>query len=396
MRVRTVAIVVTCAATLALFAVFVRELSFISVGLAGNADVEKSLRASLDDQKRLARLDPANTATYRARFEEVRRLLSRVEILALSRARITRTFELLLLTFFGLSAAIALAVYWIEQRNREQRLATLRSAIESLSRGDTGIELRERRRDLIGQIAAMIEETSNVMTRQRRRTESLEHLSSWQEAARRHAHEIRTPLTAAQLEVTRLVRSMKERAPDAGPELDAAERSILEEFEQLRAFTAAFVSFARVGEPQLQLVDLRAVVMQFVELFGANWPELRLSASSPATPVMARIDREMIRQVLVNLCSNSALAGASTVVITVDAAARAIDVMDDGPGVPTEIRARLFEPYTTTRRIGEGMGLGLAISRKIMLDHGGDLELQPHTNGARFRLQFAAGGNDAG
>ena len=52
-----------------------------------------------------------------------------------------------------------------------------------------------------------------------------------------------------------------------------------------------------------------------------------------------------------------------------------LEVRDDGPGIANELRDRLFEPYVTTRASGEGMGLGLAISRKILLDHGGDLEL---------------------
>jgi len=52
-----------------------------------------------------------------------------------------------------------------------------------------------------------------------------------------------------------------------------------------------------------------------------------------------------------------------------------LDVADNGPGIPPEIRPRVFEPYVTTRRVGEGMGLGLAISKKILLDHGGDLEV---------------------
>ncbi len=64
-----------------------------------------------------------------------------------------------------------------------------------------------------------------------------------------------------------------------------------------------------------------------------------------------------------------------------------IDVKDDGPGVDESIRSRLFEPYVTTRSVGEGMGLGLAISKKILLDHGGDLELLDSSgNGAAFRL----------
>jgi signal transduction histidine kinase len=70
-----------------------------------------------------------------------------------------------------------------------------------------------------------------------------------------------------------------------------------------------------------------------------------------------------------------------------------VDVTDNGPGVPREVRPRLFEPYATNRSVGEGMGLGLAISRKIMLDHGGDLELvQTAGAGTTFRLVLPAPG----
>ena len=66
---------------------------------------------------------------------------------------------------------------------------------------------------------------------------------------------------------------------------------------------------------------------------------------------------------------------------------RVLDVADDGPGVDEAVRGRLFEPYTTSRGIGEGMGLGLAISKKILLDHGGDLELVASSAaGTTFRL----------
>jgi len=66
-----------------------------------------------------------------------------------------------------------------------------------------------------------------------------------------------------------------------------------------------------------------------------------------------------------------------------------IRVADDGPGIEEEVRSRLFEPYTTTRSIGDGMGLGLAISKKIMLDHGGDLELEDSSpEGTAFRVSL--------
>jgi C4-dicarboxylate-specific signal transduction histidine kinase len=121
--------------------------------------------------------------------------------------------------------------------------------------------------------------------------------------------------------------------------------------------------------------------------------------SRDSLPAMVRADGDMLRQVLVNLSNNSALAiaernrsaGTITLQVVRDGPAFCIEVADNGAGVPPEIRPRLFEPYTTSRGIGEGMGLGLAISKKIMLDHGGDLELAGSSaDGTTFRLTLPA------
>jgi two-component system C4-dicarboxylate transport sensor histidine kinase DctB len=99
----------------------------------------------------------------------------------------------------------------------------------------------------------------------------------------------------------------------------------------------------------------------------------------------------MLRQVLVNLCSNSARAGATTVSLGVvkNGSRVMLDVRDDGSGIPSSLRGRVFDPYVTTRKVGEGMGLGLSISRKLMLDHGGDLVLvETSEKGTTFRLLF--------
>jgi two-component system C4-dicarboxylate transport sensor histidine kinase DctB len=102
----------------------------------------------------------------------------------------------------------------------------------------------------------------------------------------------------------------------------------------------------------------------------------------------------MLRQVLVNLCSNSARAGADAMRFTIvrNGPRVMLDARDTGSGIPESLRARVFDPYVTTRRIGEGMGLGLSISRKVMLDHGGDLLLLATSNaGTTFRVIFGEG-----
>jgi len=182
-------------------------------------------------------------------------------------------------------------------------------------------------------------------------------------------------------------------------ELIHLQESVTQEIDSLGGFTQRFTTFARLPQPTLVRRDLGALVGELAGLFAAAWPELALRYIPPERPVEVRVDPEMLRQVLVNLCDNSALAlrergrGGGRVTFTLAALEGtrfvALHAADDGPGVPPEIRGRLFEPYTTSRRVGEGMGLGLAISRKILLDHGGDLELvRTSEAGTVFRLLF--------
>jgi two-component system nitrogen regulation sensor histidine kinase NtrY len=396
MKARAALMAAMCAVALLSFGWLVRELSFVSVGLAANDDVQRALRRGLDDQKQLARWDASHAAAYRRRFDDTRRLLGRIEILALSRHDLARRVELVLLATVASILALGTALVLFEQRSRERRLVRLGVALGALSRGETDIVAGERRRDLIGRIGRMIEETSRVMARHRRRVQSLEHLAAWQEAARRHAHEIRTPLAATQMELARLVKLIERRAPEAKEELRQAEASILEELDVLRQFTSNFASFAAVGQPQLRCQDVGQLVDEFVAMFAPTWPNLAFAVTPADGECTAMLDRDMIRRVLVNLCSNSALAGGDGRVNIVLATRRVssnviVDVADDGPGIDPSIRGRLFEPYVTTRRIGEGMGLGLAISRKILLDHGGDLESLAIATGATFRLTLPAG-----
>ena len=166
--------------------------------------------------------------------------------------------------------------------------------------------------------------------------------------------------------------------------------SIREELDRLRDFTRNFTSFATIGRPRLEVRDLRESLDEFRSTFASAWPSLTLQIEGDTHADVAA-DREMLRRVLVNLCNNSAMAanGTGGVVsfrISRDDSRVVLDIVDDGPGIPASIRARLFEPYTTTRAIGEGMGLGLAISKKIMLDHGGDIELLDSPRGTAFRL----------
>ncbi|HSP18469.1 MAG TPA: HAMP domain-containing sensor histidine kinase, partial [Myxococcaceae bacterium] len=109
---------------------------------------------------------------------------------------------------------------------------------------------------------------------------------------------------------------------------------------------------------------------------------------SAAPGLHVRGDDGRLRQVLLNLVSNAARAGAQTVRLqaTADAGRVRVDVTDDGPGIPETIRPRLFEPFATTRE--DGNGLVLAVSRRIVERHGGTLSLLSAGPGATFSIEL--------
>lgn len=370
---------------------FERQISGAWFRLGLQPEIAIALEHSLDDQKALARLIPEREAEYRSRFDETQALLNHLQILQHNRKEIVRRWEMIVIAAVGGVLAAAGGAHLLRQSRFDARLERLRIALVALSAGQEDLDLGDRRRDTLGRIASMIEETSRAMARDRKRLAYLKNLSVWQETARRHAHEMRTPLTAARLELARLQQHLE------GEEARQIAASVGEELERLRRFTQQFTSFARLPEPHLDVHDLGPVVSEFVGTFTTAWPDLTLRFEPPGQEVCAALDRDMLRQVLVNLCDNSALAlrafegrrGIVTLQLSETARCVCLDVADDGPGIPAEIRSRVFEPYVTTRQIGEGMGLGLAICKKILLDHGGDLEiLETSPSGTTFRLTF--------
>lgn len=384
-----IGLAIALAAALVLVHFVQRQLSTLSPALGVHPQVSLALRGSMDDLKTLSRHDPSNEAEYRSRFDQVQSLHNRLEILRMGQEEIARTQERILFAAIALALFAIGTTYLIGRRREIERLDRIESFLGRLSAGEANLRVGERGSDTIAKVAGMIERTSEVLAAQRQRLRYLENLSTWQEAARRHAHEIRTPLTAAQLEIDRLAREIEQRHPDDAPMIRERRESIRAELDRLSGFTKGFTSFASIAPPKLAPVDLMEFLVEFRETYGEAWPMKIALENVPSCVVTA--DRSLTRQVLVNLCSNSALAGSSTLRLSVVSDGPSVKLLaaDDGKGVAEEVRERLFQPYTTTRRVGDGMGLGLAISKKVMLDQGGDLELTSSSQkGTTFVLTF--------
>ena len=391
-------------ATIAFFLIQ-RQLAGAWFSLGVNPEVIAAIESGLEDQKTLAQVDRTAASAYRSRFDDLQKLSNRLRILGHARERIEGRFELLLATV-SVGLILAGVLVSVSRRRRDEaRLRHLQGALEALSSGRTGTLVGERSRDLIGRIGRMVDRTAQVMARDRRRLRALRNLSDWQEATRRHAHEMRTPLTAARLELDRM-----RMLSTTDHETHETVASLAEELDRLEDFARGFATFARLPRPQTEPADLGALTDEFVTTFAAAWPNLTLSASRECRGELAvDVDRDLLRQVLVNLCDNAARAvadarGEGTLRLVLrtssggalDAATLAgdvdeiwLDVIDDGGGIDDAVQDRLFTPYVTAHRLRGGSGLGLAISKKILLDHGGDLELvMTGSSGTAFRLSL--------
>ncbi|RYH03618.1 PAS domain-containing sensor histidine kinase [Salipiger sp. IMCC34102] len=212
---------------------------------------------------------------------------------------------------------------------------------------------------------------------------SAQRMAAWGDVARRIAHEIKNPLTPIQLSAERIKRKFRAEVAD-GEKLDQMTDVIVRQTNDLRRIVDEFSKFARMPEPELRQADLAELVRGVVTLQESGQPGVALTADLPDAPVWTELDETMIGQALTNLVKNAGEAietRAETgdavdpqirVTMRVDQGAARIEISDNGIGLPQD-RARLFEPYVTTR--DKGTGLGLPIVRKIIEEHGGSLHL---------------------
>jgi len=201
------------------------------------------------------------------------------------------------------------------------------------------------------------------------------------------AHEIRNPLGGLELFASAA------RDSDDSEERQRILERIREEVESLNVIINDFLSFARPMEPNTRIHDVRDPIREAAELviMESRGDGVRVEMELPEEPVMASADPAHVKRITLNLIRNGAQAGEEVRVRSdLHRGEVRISVSDDGPGVPEELRKRIFEPFVSDKE--QGAGLGLAIVRQIAESNGGRVELvdpeaKDHVGeGAEFRV----------
>ena len=188
-------------------------------------------------------------------------------------------------------------------------------------------------------------------------------------------HELRNPLASAMTNVSVAAAMLDGDDPRAG-HLQRATQDL----ERLASLLTTYLEFGRSGKVARRRIDL----VEVVRAIASRNQCARLEVSVESAGILG--DAELLGRAIENMIENAVLAGASRVTIRVarrDGAA-VVDVCDDGPGVPTEIRDTLFEPFVSGR---SSSGLGLAVTRDAIEKLGGHVMLvESSRKGSRFRL----------
>lgn len=288
---------------------------------------------------------------------------------------------------FLLTAGAATWVARITARRISRPVHELADAADRVAAGDLSHRAAARAEGEIGDLVSAFNRMTAQLERSRDELLRMERIAAWRDVARRVAHEIRNPLTPVRLAVHRL----RSRVPDDEQALECL-RSIGEEVDSLARISEAFSEFAAMPEAKFGSADLAQVARSVVELFRDASPSVRVEYDGPdSLPLVA--DRDHLRRAATNLVKNAseALAGSDrpgTVRVRVapEGTRAVLEVCDDGPGVPPEIRGSLFRPGVS-RRAG-GSGLGLAMVQRIATDHRGALRWIDRDPGTCFRLEI--------
>jgi signal transduction histidine kinase len=254
----------------------------------------------------------------------------------------------------------------------------LAEAAARLGRGDLEAPFPIETRDEIGVLARTFEETRQAL---KARDERMQMMLAG------IAHEVRNPLGGLELYAGLL----REALGDQPERLDEVRR-IEREVGHLKTVVSDFLEFARPAPPRLEAVELAPLCQEIAELARAGSAMQVDVAVAPG--VSARADRPQVRRVLLNLARNAVAAGRRRVQLTArrEGGRIRVEVRDDGPGVPPELRDQIFTPFFTTRE--KGTGLGLAFVREIVRDHGGEVSVRDADGGGSV-FSFDLPGGDS-
>lgn len=261
------------------------------------------------------------------------------------------------------------------------------TAAGQVAEGDLNQELPIDRRDEIGALARSFNDMVARLREDRDlndRLRTAEHLAGIGQVARSVAHEIKNPLNFISLSIDHMGETYRPDDPEKAAKFESMVRNIKGEVLRIGRFAESFLEYGRPIELRRQHCSLQVIVDDVLELVEARAAQLgiALQRDYEGLPELT-LDPEFIRTCLYNLVINAfdAMPEGGELTVRGECGPQRVSLYfaDRGEGIEPELADKLFEPYVSTKP--KGLGLGLALTRKIIEEHGGRVEYQPRPDG---------------
>ncbi|MBF0398336.1 MAG: HAMP domain-containing protein, partial [Desulfobacterales bacterium] len=221
--------------------------------------------------------------------------------------------------------------------------------------------------------------------------EKAQRMAAWREVARRVAHEVKNPLTPIKLSAQRLQRKYSEQIQD--PIFDECTNTIVDHVDLIKNLVNEFSTFARFPAVTLSPSAIMPVIFETVALYKEGYENIKFEVNATSDIPILNIDKLQIKRAMINIVDNAvaAIKDQGSIIITltheIDLKQVKIEVADNGISISDEDKAKLFEPYFSTKK--SGMGLGLSIVSTIIAEHNGSIKVMDNIpQGAKFIIEL--------
>jgi signal transduction histidine kinase len=293
----------------------------------------------------------------------------------------------LLIIVFGLIIATA-GTFYISKKITTP-ISQLAAAAEKVAQGDLDLNIAVASRDEIGELAADFNKMATDLKQHIHERQANETLLAVGRFSAALAHDLRNPVEGLKL----LSRELGKRVDPHRPEHEIAD-TIVQSVDRLSSLVNQSLDFARLNQPVFVETDLAALADEVLQDF--RFGEVELQKDYAHDLPLIKIDAMQIKRVLSNLLRNAIEACLSTresarcqirLALQADQEMLRIEIADTGPGIPAEIREKIFDPFFSTKPGGHG--LGLALARQIIANHGGTIAFASDMGeGTRFVIEL--------
>jgi len=262
-------------------------------------------------------------------------------------------------------------------RQLTKPIEKIRAGLDKISRGNLDTKLPVTSRDEIGSLSEAYNTMAQRLKELQYELAKAEREAAWKEMAQQVAHEIKNPLTPMKLNLQHLQRRLQQdpgNSEDLRPQVEKLTRNIIEQIDSLNKIASDFSKFAKPVREPFKIIELNELITSVADLYS-NDEELDLQVQIPEKPVFVVGVADELRRVFINLAKNGieAMNNSGTLTLKMKRSGNktTVTIADNGEGIRSENKEKIFVPNFSTK--SSGTGLGLAISKQIIEAHNGTI-----------------------